>query len=72
MTLEKLKTAAAEAAGIAKEIVADSHQGQSQFAAGIRSVLDHANELIALHAAWVAANPPAAAAPAPTPTATAK
>ena len=56
--LNKLKAAAADAVAIAQAIIADPVAGKSDFAAALRSALDHANDLIALHAAWVAANPP--------------
>ena len=62
MDLKELKAAAANATAIAKQLVADEYHGASQFVAGIRSTLDHANELIAHHEQWLAANPPVAPA----------
>jgi hypothetical protein len=62
MNITELKAAAAKAADLAKQLVADEYHGASQFVAGIRSTLDHANELIAHHEQWQAANPPVAPA----------
>ena len=55
----ELEGAVAQAANVARQLVADPQQGASPFAAGIRSTLDHANELIALQKQWAANNPPA-------------
>jgi hypothetical protein len=52
----ELEGAVAQAANVAKQLVADPQQGSSPFAAGIRSTIDHANELIALQKQWAAAN----------------
>ena len=57
MDLKTLKSAAASAAGEAKNLVADAGDGRSPFAAAIRSSLDHANALIADHEKWLVANP---------------
>ena len=62
MNLIELKAAAVKAADLAKKLVADEYHGASQFAAGIRSTLDHCTDLIAKHEEWVAANPPVAPA----------
>jgi hypothetical protein len=48
----ELEGAVAQAANVAKQLVADPQQGSSPFAAGIRSTIDHANELIALQKQW--------------------
>ena len=52
----ELEGAVAQAAGVARQLVADPHQGASPFAAGIRSAIDHANELIALQKQWATQN----------------
>jgi hypothetical protein len=57
MELKDLKSGAATAAAEAKKLVADANDGRSPFAAAIRSNFDHANELIAAHEKWLAANP---------------
>lgn len=62
MNITELKAAATKAADLARQLVADEYHGASQFVAGIRSTLDHTNELIAHHEQWLAANPPAAPA----------
>jgi hypothetical protein len=56
----ELEGAVAQAANVARQLVADPQQGGSPFAAGIRSAIDHANELIALQKQWAANNPVAA------------
>jgi hypothetical protein len=52
----ELEGAVAQAANVAKQLVADPQQGSSPFAAGIRSTIDHANELIALQKQWAQEN----------------
>lgn len=64
MEIKTLKEATTAAAVEAKKLVADVNDGRSPFAAGIRSNLDHANELIAQHEKWLAGNPQPKAAPA--------
>jgi len=48
----ELEGAVAQAANVARQLVADPQQGGSPYAAGIRSAIDHANELIALQKQW--------------------
>ena len=65
-TLLELANAVEAAGTAAKALLADPHQAKSQFAAGIRSALDHAADLVALQKQWATANqtPVAPATPA--------
>jgi hypothetical protein len=53
----ELEGAIVQAANIARQLVADPQQSASPFAAGIRSAIDHANELIALQKQWAQETP---------------
>lgn len=61
MNKTDLKNTVNAAATEARAIVADPVAGRSPYAAGIRSNLEHAAELIERHEAWLAANPAPAA-----------
>ena len=68
LTISDLETALNLAAKVAQQLAGDKYNAASQFVAGLRANIDHANELLDLHQAWMAANPaPAASAPAPAP-----
>ena len=70
MDLKKLKDALTLAGCEAKNLPTDANDGRSPFAAGIRSNLDHAAELTALHENWLKENPlPKPAVPASAPAA---
>ena len=56
MDLKNIKASLTTAAAEAKTMVADKTDGQSPFAAAVRSNLDHAADLLAEHEKWVAAN----------------
>jgi hypothetical protein len=75
-SISDLEAALATAGKIAQQLVGDKYNAASQFVAGLRANIDHANELLDMHQAWMAANPPKApvaapvaapAAPAPAP-----
>ena len=56
MDLKNIKASLTTAAAEAKTLVSDKTDGQSPFAASVRSNLDHAADLLAEHEKWVAAN----------------
>jgi len=58
INLTELTEAITAAATLAKQLAADPNHGRSQFAAAIRSAIDHANDLLAQQKQWSAANPP--------------
>jgi hypothetical protein len=60
VNLADVNAAFKKAADLAKQLAADKYHGASQFAASIRSAIDHGNDLLALQNQWAAANPPKA------------